>query len=206
MPERPPQNPRAQAAGRYGIIGAAATHIACGPVGANSVRPQSLALPQNPTGGYGIRPYDDPGICGCRHIPRAHTVRPYRALFRQSGLPCVMGDSPVSFADSPLYTRGPIPYRAISVGADACIRPPMLPPPVRAAASIGPNRYGSIVWGTGRHGRQQFYRNFSSASLAACCSAAFLLRPTASASFSPLRHTQTVNCLAWSGPVSPVTS
>ena len=48
MPGRPPQNPCAQAAGWYGIIGAAATHIACGPVGANSVRPRDMAATANP--------------------------------------------------------------------------------------------------------------------------------------------------------------
>ena len=40
------------------------------------------------------------------------------------------------------------------------------------------------------------------ASRAACCSAAFLLRPSPRATQSELKRTATTKCLSWSGPVS----
>ena len=40
------------------------------------------------------------------------------------------------------------------------------------------------------------------ASLAACCSAAFLLRPSPRATQSELNRTATTKCLSWSGPDS----
>ena len=52
----------------------------------------------------------------------------------------------------------------------------------------------------------RYWGRLRSACCAACCSAAFLLRPTPPASRLPLQNTPTVNCLAWSGPVSPSTT
>ena len=77
VPERPPQNPCAQGTGRYGIIGAAATHIACTPVGAHSVRPRDMAATANPRIIVGADSISARGVLRQRKALRANTVRPY---------------------------------------------------------------------------------------------------------------------------------
>ena len=91
-------------------------------VGAHIVRPQSLALPQKPTGGYGIRPYGanvqiwhnfhfasvgEHSICSRaifpqHKAPRANAVRPYTSShIRQHTLHDFSLDNP----PNPVYNK-----------------------------------------------------------------------------------------------------